>query len=332
MPLPLNRALEAVLDGADPERLRRATTRLIDVYRSGAPPTEQVLSDRVSATAYAAYRMPATHAAVARVLRYALEVAPDLAPHSLVDVGGGTGAAAWAAADAFPGLASVEVVDGSADALAVGADVARHGPRALAGARWTRRDLGGGRALPRADLVTVAYVLGELGPDLRDRVVDAAADAASEAGAVVAVLEPGTPRGFAAALAARDRLLAAGWHVLAPCPHEAACPLAAAGDWCHLAVRLDRTALHRRLKGAALGHEDEKVAYVVARRTPADTPAGRVLRHPVTRKGLVQLELCRDDGTASREVVSRRQGPRYRAARHAGWGDQWPPEGTDPAD
>ena len=64
MALTLTRALEAVLDGADAEALRRATTRLIDVYRSGAPPAEQVLHDRVSATAYAAYRMPATYAAV----------------------------------------------------------------------------------------------------------------------------------------------------------------------------------------------------------------------------------------------------------------------------
>ncbi|QKE85920.1 rRNA methyltransferase [Arthrobacter sp. NEB 688] len=311
--------------------MRRATTRLIDVYRSGAPPAEQVLRDRVAATAYAAYRMPATHAAIARVLRYALEVDPALAPRSLVDVGGGTGAAAWAAVEEFDVLESVEIVDGSADALAVGAAVGRHGPPALAGARWTRRDLGDGAALPPADLATVAYLLGELEPALQERVVDAAAAAAD----VVAVVEPGTPRGFAAVLAARDRLLAAGWHVLAPCPHEQACPLAAAGDWCHLAVRLDRTALHRRLKGAALGHEDEKVSYVVARRSPVPPsvrPSGRVLRHPRTRKGMVALELCRADGSASEEVVSKRQGPRYRAARHAGWGDQWPEGGTDPAD
>ncbi|MBD3783928.1 MAG: rRNA methyltransferase, partial [Micrococcales bacterium] len=128
MPLTLTRALEVVLDGEDAEALRRATARLIEVYRSGAPPSAQVLRDPVSAAAYAAYRMPATHAAVSRVLRYAAEVVPGFAPRSLVDVGGGTGAAAWAVAEAFPGLGSVEVLDGSADALALGARIARHGP------------------------------------------------------------------------------------------------------------------------------------------------------------------------------------------------------------
>ncbi|MBM6399215.1 small ribosomal subunit Rsm22 family protein [Phycicoccus sonneratiae] len=328
MALTLTRALEAVLDGEDAEALRRATARLIEVYRSGAPPEEQALRDPVSAAAYAAYRMPATHAAVSRVLRYAMEVAPDLAPRSLVDVGGGTGAAAWAVAEAFPEVASVEVLDASADALSLGARIARNGPPVVAGARWTRADLTVNSLLPQADLATISYVLGELPGDLPDRVVDASVAAAG----VVAVVEPGTPRGFAAVHAARERLLGAGWHLVAPCPHEDACPLAAAGDWCHLAVRLDRTALHRRLKGGALGHEDEKVSYVVARREPAALPGGRVLRHPVTRKGMVRLELCRADGTAAAEVVSKRQGPRYRAARHAGWGDRWPPEGTDAAD
>ncbi len=37
--------------------------------------------------------------------------------------------------------------------------------------------------------------------------------------------------------------------------------------------------------------------------------AARVLRHPVKRKGLVQLELCRADGTAGRELVTRRDPP-----------------------
>lgn len=328
MPAALNRALEAALEAADTDALRRATARLIEVYRSGSPPTQQVLRDPVAAAAYAAYRMPATHAAVARVLRHALDVAPDLPGASLLDLGGGTGAAAWAAADALPGLHDVEVVDGSADALALGRRLARQGPPVLDRARWTHRDLGAGGSLPAADLVTVSYVLGELPGDLPGRVVDAAAGA----GRTVVVVEPGTPRGFAAVLAARERLLAAGWHLVAPCPHEAGCPLAAAGDWCHLAVRLDRTALHRRLKGAALGHEDEKVAYVVATRDPVALPAGRVLRHPVKRKGLVQLEVCHADGTAGREVVTKRDPARYRASRDVHWGDRWPTPGTDAPD
>ncbi|WP_235950656.1 small ribosomal subunit Rsm22 family protein [Phycicoccus flavus] len=318
----LSRALDAVLDGADPSALRRATVRLVEVYRSGAPPSAQVLADPTSALAYAAYRMPATHAAVARALREGSRVGALDGVRRLVDVGGGTGAAAWAVAGAVPGLESVVVVDSSADALVLGRRVARHGPPVVAGATWTRTDLADRAPLPAGDLATLSYVLGELPEDLRPAVVDALAAAAPR----VLVVEPGTPRGYAAVLAARDRLLALGWHLAAPCPHALACPVAAReGDWCHVAARLDRSALHRRLKGATLGHEDEKLSYVLATREPVTAAPGRVLRRPQTRKGLVGLEVCRADGTAGPEVVTRRDRERYRQARDTGWGDPWPP-------
>ncbi|MFL6168994.1 MAG: small ribosomal subunit Rsm22 family protein [Ornithinibacter sp.] len=325
MPHTLSRALEAVLDGLPADPLRRATASLIDAYRSGAPPTAQVLRDTTTAAAYAAYRMPATHAAVSRSLRHATELAPDLDVRTLVDVGGGTGAATWAVAEAFPSLERATVLDGSADALALGARIGRHGPSPVAGAHWSRMLLGPGTALPPADLVVVSYLLGELAEPLQKAAVDAAVAAASR---LVLVVEPGTPRGYAAVLAARSRLTDAGWHLLAPCPQDGSCPVAARpGDWCHFAVRLDRSALHRRVKGGRLGHEDEKFSYVIATRDRLPRAAARVLRHPVTRKGLVQLEVCDSAGSAQRLVVTRRDPIAYRAARDVSWGDPWSDRG-----
>ena len=330
MPPTLTRALEAVLGGEDPAALRRATARLIEVYRSGAPPGEQVLRDPVSAAAYAAYRMPATYAAVSLALRLGARADARLAAsvRSLLDLGGGTGAAAWAAAEVLPGLERVEVVDGSADALALGRRVARHGAAPLASARWTRDRVRGDMRLPPVDLVTVSYLLGELDPDVQAAAVDAAATAA----AWVLVVEPGTPRGFAGVLAARDRLVAAGWHVLAPCPQPGPCPVAARpGDWCHVAARLDRSALHRWLKGGERGHEDEKLSFVLASREPVTPARGRVLRRPVARKGMVRLEVCRADGTSATEVVTRSNRAAYRAARDAVWGSAFPASTSDEA-
>ena len=321
VPHSLSHALDAVLDGLPADPLRRATASLIEAYRSGEPPTAQVLRDPISAAAYAAYRMPATHAAVSRALRHATDLAPDLEVRTSVDVGGGTGAATWAAAAAFPALERCTVLDGSADALALGARIGRHGPAAVATATWSRALLGRGVTLPAADLVVISYVLGELADAVHAPVVDAAVEAA---GRLVLVVEPGTPRGYAAVLAARSRLTEAGWHLLAPCPQDGPCPLAARrGDWCHFAVRLDRSALHRRLKGGRLGFEDEKFSYVLASRTPVSPARGRVLRHPVTRKGLVQLEVCDSGGSAGPVVVTRRDRVAYRAARDASWGDPW---------
>ncbi len=324
VPATLPHALDAVLDGLPGDALRRATSALIEVYRSGAPPTAQVLRDPVTAAAYAAYRMPATHAAVARALRHATDLvgADDLAVRSLVDLGGGTGAATWAVADALPGLEHARVLDGSADALALGRRIASHGPAAVASADWERMRIGPDLVVPAADLTTVSYVLGELDEALHATVVDAVVASSR----LALVVEPGTPRGYAAVLAARDRLVAAGWHLVAPCPQGGPCPVAGGDDWCHFSVRLDRSGLHRRVKGGALGYEDEKFSYVLASRDPLPRAGGRVLRHPVRRKGLVQLEVCDAAGSTQRVVLTRRSGTAYRTARDVSWGDAWPPE------
>ena len=52
--------------------------------------------------------------------------------------------------------------------------------------------------------------------------------------------------------------------------------------------------------------------------------SGRILRHPLKRKGFVEFQVCRPDGTAGREVISKKAGERYRRARDAEWGDTLP--------
>jgi Predicted rRNA methylase len=154
------------------------------------------------------------------------------------------------------------------------------------------------------------------------------AAAIGAAGRAIAIIEPGTPSGHQRILTARQALLEAGWQVIAPCPHQADCPVRQP-DWCHFSARVERSSVHRQLKGGELGHEDEKFSYVVAVPGGVDVPerdgdSARILRHPVKRKGLVELQLCRPDGTASRAVVTKRQGAAYKQARDVRWGDTWP--------
>jgi hypothetical protein len=97
-----------------PERdLAAATEALVARYRSVAPASAPILASTAHVAGYAAYRMPATHAAVARVLTdvTAAVSGSGLEPQSQLDLGGGTGAAAWAAAGAFPAIDSITVLD-----------------------------------------------------------------------------------------------------------------------------------------------------------------------------------------------------------------------------
>ncbi|MGO4362266.1 small ribosomal subunit Rsm22 family protein [Terrabacter sp. 2TAF16] len=319
----LRAALSRATRGVDGRELTRATEALVSRYRSVAPASAPILASRVHVAAYAAYRMPATHAALSRVM---VDLADrGLAPRSMLDLGGGTGAAAWAAAGAFDSLESVTVLDQVEDALALGRDlVADATSPALTGATF-RRGVAGAWPELDADLVTVSYVLSELDETQQDGLV---ADAMRRGRAVV-VAEPGTPDGYARVLRVRSALLGAGWTLLGPCPHSMECPLAP-GDWCHFAARVSRSAEHRRLKGAELSYEDEKFSWVAAAApgvleppTPEEI-SGRILRHPLKRKGLVEFQVCRPDGTAGREVVSKKSGERYRRARDAEWGDVLP--------
>jgi ribosomal protein RSM22 (predicted rRNA methylase) len=328
LPEDLRGALTERLHATAPSQAYAQVERLIESYRGDTPTAAPILRDAAAAAAYAAYRMPATYAAVRSALAAFRERAGDWAPAAHLDLGGGTGAATWAVADAWPdGEHASTVMDWSQSALALGRDLARDADEpAVRAAAWTRAPLGGaGLELPASDLITVSYVLGELTPADRASLVGAAA--AATRGALL-VAEPGTPDGYARIIEVRDLLIAAGLTVLAPCPHDAPCPVAG-GDWCHFAARVARTSLHRQVKGGTLPYEDEKFSYVAAARpeaVPAAAAASRVVRHPQIRKGLVLLDLCTRDDGLTRPPVAKRHGPLYRAARDADWGDSWPPQ------
>ncbi|HEX6873881.1 MAG TPA: small ribosomal subunit Rsm22 family protein [Micromonosporaceae bacterium] len=328
IPRQLRDALAAATARVPKRDLARAVDRLMTRYHTGGAAEAPILTGTTDVVAYAAYRMPATFAAVRAALTQFARAVPGFAPRSHLDLGGGTGAAVWAAAEVFETIAAVAVLEQVDEAVSLGQRLAAHaGAAATRAAAWTLGHLDSAELAP-VDLVTLSYVVGELsGPDQL-----ALLRRAAGVGQAVVVVEPGTPAGFERVLAARTLLIEAGMSVAAPCPHQAACPVAARHDWCHFAARLARSPVHRRIKGAELGYEDEKFAFLAAVRmpvAPATTRPGRVLRHPRQRKGLVSFPVCTADGETRSEVVSKRHGEAYRTARDLAWGDVWP--GVEPS-
>ncbi|MGW1888809.1 small ribosomal subunit Rsm22 family protein [Streptomyces sp. NPDC002004] len=318
----LRAALDALLDGLPPSQAAQAVARLIENYRGRTPTDAPVLRDRSDVAAYAAYRMPATFEAVRAALAALADAAPETwTPESHVDVGGGTGAATWAVAATWPRPRPVTVLDWAEPALALGRELAAANPVLHGTTEWRRTRIGATLGIDATDLVTVSYVLGELTENDRHVVVDAAARAAR----AVVIVEPGTPDGYARIIEARQRLVDAGFHIAAPCPHDAACPIVPGTDWCHFSARVSRSSLHRQVKGGSLAYEDEKFSYVAATRFPVGPATSRVVRRPQIRKGQVLLDLCTADEVLRRDTVTKRHGALYRAARDADWGDAWPP-------
>ncbi|MFJ2005780.1 small ribosomal subunit Rsm22 family protein [Streptomyces chartreusis] len=314
-------ALAALLDDLPPRQAAQAVERLIANYRGATPTDAPILRDRADVAAYAAYRMPATFEAVHSALEAFARTVPDWTPATHTDVGGGTGAATWAVSTTWPGERGVTVLDWAEPALAIGREIAAADPT-LDKARWQRTRIDSTLTLDPTDLVTVSYVLNELTARDRATLLDTVASAAR----TVVIVEPGTPDGYTRVIEARDRLIAAGFRIAAPCPHSAACPIVPGTDWCHFSARVSRSSLHRRIKGGSLAYEDEKFSYVAATRLPATPAPARVVRKPQIRKGQVLLDLCETDPSLRRTTITKRHGDLYKAARDTEWGDSWPPE------
>lgn len=315
LPASLRQGVDDALTGIALSDLGRAAALLSQRYRSETRDGRFHLSDDLAARAYLATRLPATFAAISAAMNAIAEVRPNFAPTSLLDVGAGPGSALWAASQCWPGLARALLIEGSAAIRAVGEPLAAPLPVDV---EWRSGNAAGSLGdLPRRDLVTLAYVLDELEPAARDPLVERLWEATAD---MLLIVEPGTPAGWERILVARDRLIALGAHLVAPCPHAGPCPLARP-DWCHFSRRVARSRLHRQAKGAEVPWEDEKFIYVAASRHPEIGPAGRVVAPPRLASGQVRLKLCLDDGTVSERLITKRAGAAFKAARRAEWGD-----------
>jgi ribosomal protein RSM22 (predicted rRNA methylase) len=167
-----------------------------------------------------------------------------------------------------------------------------------------------------ADLVVASYMIGEIGDAERATLAEAMWAKTRD---TLLVVEPGTPAGYARIIALRAQLIAAGAHVAAPCPHDAACPLVAP-DWCHFSQRLQRSRAHKQVKGADVPFEDERFAYVALSRAPVDVRSSRVLAQPDVGKVEIAAKLCTADGVTVAKVP-RRARDDYARARRWRWGD-----------
>ncbi len=319
--------VDQALEGVPLADLQATAARLSARYRSETRDGRAHLSDDLSARAYLAARMPATYAAIRASLTAVAALLPDFTPQSLLDAGAGPGTALFAARDCWPSVADATLIESSPA-------IRRWGERLVseAGLRktdWRSADIvAPDRPQERHDLVTLAYVLDELSSEARGPLIR---DLWEATGDTMVVVEPGTPAGWSRILTVRDDLIAAGAHIVAPCPHALNCPLHAP-DWCHFSRRVARSRMHRRIKSADVPWEDEKFIYVAASRRPPLPVSARVIAPVQVRGGTVALKLCERTGVAREQVLSKRDGDRFRQARRLAWGDDVGEHATFPTD
>lgn len=313
------RAAIGALQAGPGRDVSRHAAELSAAYRTMRP-SQQAITGVVDITAYLAARMPATYAAVARVLDEAMARLPGFSPQTFLDAGAGPGTASWAVAEAFGGITAFTLLDHNAGFLDIARSLAaQSSSMALVNAEWIRGSLVapalGGRHF---DLVVTSYALTEV-PDAT--IVEAALGLWERCDGTLIIVEPGRTRDYQRLMAVRQALLTAGAQMVAPCPHPAPCPLLE-GDWCHFSVRLPRSRAHKQAKGASLAYEDEKFSYlVVARPGLAVEPIkARVIRQPEAKKFEVAVALCTTGGLEQR-AVAKRDAAAFKRAKKLDWGD-----------
>lgn len=305
----------------DIRSLEAATDRIHQKYTGGPRRQLEGLAEHV---AYALCRMPATLAATNQAFAHLKRVAPLFEPQRVLDIGSGPGTAALGATLAFPSVREIVGYERNTDFISLSETLFSTVSDISASFTPLRRDVEqDGQVDGSYDLMTAAYVFGELSEEAWKRWLKEASTKAK----VVLLVEPGTPDGWARLMKCRDEILSLGGELLAPCPHKMTCPFTGTAAWCHEAVRLPRTAIHRRLKGGELGYEDEKFSYLAATFDPTlvrTIPPARIVHAPKHRHGHSIVTLCTFRGQLETSTISRKYKDLYRLVREARWGDLLP--------
>ena len=92
----LENAIEKEIQGIKITELKELAKRLSDRYMNEKREGQTLLSKEKEALAYSGMRMPATFCAVTVALRNTLNIAENCNIETVLDIGAGTGAGAWA--------------------------------------------------------------------------------------------------------------------------------------------------------------------------------------------------------------------------------------------
>lgn len=313
LPQELKIAIEDIISNINHKNLIANSESITQKYKNESGLGKHLITSNEEAGTYSVVRMPATFGAVYSALKFTMEFYNEEI-NSLIDFGAGTGAVSWACSELldFKEITCLEREDAM---ISIGNSLMKKSKGPLNKAKWVKYDLTRDNFNKKADLVVSSYVLNELSSENRLNAIDKMWQSANK---LLIILEPGTPTGSSNLIKARDYLLEKGAHIVAPCPHENPC--VAKDEWCHFSCRIPRSKIHREIKKADAAYEDEKFSYIAVTKKHTEKPEARILRHPIIKKGRIQLEVCTKDEIKKVELY-KKHGELYKKARKSNWGD-----------
>lgn len=298
--------IESLLEGYKLTELKNEAFSLISRYQDKNVDNGDVIDTDLKAKVYAVIRMPATYKVSIEVFKRIFDLYnPTI--KSVLDVGSGLGSMIEA-------LKEYQEVD-DIDALEINTHMINISKEINENINYINKDIRS-ENISSHDLVMSSYVLNEIGTRHRKEVMRKMFDASNK---LLVVVEPGTPEGFQVIKEFRDYALSHGGYIIAPCTHQSRCTMT--NDWCHFLTRVERSKLHKLLKGGDAPYEDEKYSYIAISKKPLQIEGSRILRHPHKYKGMIEVEVCNAEGINKEQI--RKNHPNYKVINHLDSNDKY---------
>ena len=98
-------------------------------------------------------------------------------------------------------------------------------------------------------------------------------------------------------------------------------------DWCASSVRVQRTKIHKYLKNAEIGYEDEKFSYIAIAKENIDfikrkDNVRRILRHPKIENGRILVKTCLN-GEIKEEIITKKNKEEFKTLKKKNIGDMF---------
>ena len=313
--LNLKLAIDTVATGYKISDLQKISEELTKKYTNHRSNGNRLVTTLEEAIVYAIVRMPATYSAVFSALEHTLELIDCSDIKSMLDVGAGTGAASWAASELLE-LSTIDCVEREKQMISLGKKLMEQNST-HATINWILSDIVHFNPKQKYDMVIVSYSLNEMPLSQQKDILNKLWNYTNK---LLLIIEPGTPYAFALQKNFREFLINQNAILVAPCPYNSECKIDS-NDWCHFTCRVQRSKIHKQVKGAESPYEDEKFTYSAFIRTvPYQVCVQRIIRHPIIQEKKLSMQLCTNNGIELKSLY-KKDGEIYKKAKKLGIGD-----------
>ena len=312
-------AIEKNVEEFNIKELKQAALDLSKRYMESKRTGKSLLKTKLDTVAYSVIRMPATYSAIRTCLEKILEIY-EFDINSVFDIGSGTGAAEWAILDVFDKQMDIVCLERDKGMRDVSKKYFSYSEE-LKNIEFIEADILNEELSLSKDLCVLSYMINELDESNRIKVIDKALNVTNKA---LLIVEPGTPEGFSNIKKVRDYAYEKGYSIIAPCTGFCGRCDVPNDDWCASCVRVQRTKIHKYLKDAEIGYEDEKFSYVAISKENIDfkekSNLRRILRHPKIENGRVIVKTCLK-GEIKEEIITKKNKDEFKLLKKKNVGD-----------